>query len=50
MKGFCPWSILIQRTVFRQMPPGKSLKEQLLKSVGLEYFHLLGLAQGTKTS
>lgn len=32
------------------MPPGRSLKEQWLKFVGLEYFHVFGLAQGMKTS
>lgn len=31
------------------MPLGKSLKEQLLKFVGLENLYLFGLAQGTKT-
>ena len=49
-KGFCTWSLLTRRAFFRQMPPGRSLKEQWLKFVRLEYFHVFGLPQGMKTS
>ena len=50
LSGFCMWSLLTQCAFFRQMPTGRSLKEQRLKFVGLEYLHVFGLAQGTKTS
>jgi len=48
-KGFYVWSLLPHCAFFRQMPPGKSLKEQLLKFVGLKDLYLFALAQGTKT-